>query len=254
MMTKAKFSYQNLRVYEDMIRTISLAEEIVSGWDSVHAISDHFSRASEGSLVCLAEACRTRQTSDRIEAGGYSMGSILECAGCFDIAVCKSLCSQDNSNEVKQAFASVFRQLHALRRSWQVNEVRENSPSYGKVHFFNHEKLQAYELALQVNRDIASWHILDRLPRSEFRKVDEAATSIVLNIAEGNGRFPHLDHSRFLEIANRATTKLAARLEICAIRGSITPSEAAEIIGLLVQIDKMTSRLAAVWRDRGSQN
>ena len=32
-MIKERFSYQNLRVYEDMIQAISLAEEIASGWD-----------------------------------------------------------------------------------------------------------------------------------------------------------------------------------------------------------------------------
>ena len=30
---KERFSYQNLRVYEDMIQAISLGEEIASGWD-----------------------------------------------------------------------------------------------------------------------------------------------------------------------------------------------------------------------------
>lgn len=47
-MTKGKFSYQNLHVYEDMIRSISSAENLVSSWNSIHAITDHFNRASEG--------------------------------------------------------------------------------------------------------------------------------------------------------------------------------------------------------------
>jgi len=65
--TKEKFSYQNLRVYEDMIRAISLGEEVASGWDSVHAIADHFARASEGALLCLAESSRKRQIPARME-------------------------------------------------------------------------------------------------------------------------------------------------------------------------------------------
>ena len=32
-MIKERFSYQNLRVYEDMSQSISLGEEIASGWD-----------------------------------------------------------------------------------------------------------------------------------------------------------------------------------------------------------------------------
>ena len=78
--------------------------------------------------------------------------------------------------------------------------------------------------------------------------IDEAATSIVLNIAEGNGRFAHLDPSRFLDIANQATTKAAARLEISAIRGGVRLDEVDKIVRLLVEIDKMTAKLASVWK------
>lgn len=214
----------------------------------MHAIVDHFRRASEGALVCLAEACRARKTVSRIESAGHSMGSVLECAACFDIAMCKSLVSEKRCNEVKQQLGLVFRQLYALTRSWKEMEVKEDSSDYGMNPIFNHEKLKVYGLGLQVNRCIASLEFFRRLPRSGFRPIDEAATSIVLNIAEGNGRFSHLDHSRFLEIANSANTKLAARLEICAIRGTIEKDEADEIIGLLVKIDGMTAKLADAWR------
>ena len=252
-MIKERFSYQNLRVYEDMIRAISLGEEIASGWDSVHAISDHFARASEGALLCFAESCRKRQTPARTEAVCHSMGSILECAACFDISTCKSLVTQQKCNEVKKMFSSVFRQLYALRRSWQSEgelKLRESAVEYGESHVFHHEGLKTYQLALQVSHYIASWQFVDRLPRSDFRRIDEAATSIVLNIAEGNGRFAHLDHSRFLDVANQATTKAAARLEICAIRGGVTLDEADQLVRLLVQIDNMTAKLACIWKKK----
>lgn len=252
-MTNKKFSYQHLRVYEDMIRAISRGEEIASGWDSVHAIADHFARASEGALLCLAEASRKRQIPARMEAASHSLGSILECAACFDLSACKSLVSQEKCNEVKRMFCSVFRQLHTLRKSWQVEgtlELREIAPEYGDNHVFHHERLKTYQLALQVNHHIASWHFVDRLPRPDFRRIDEAATCIVLNIAEGNGRFSHLDHSRFLNIANQATTKAAARLEILALRGGISLAEADKLVQLLVEIDNMTAKLARVWSNK----
>lgn len=140
--------------------------------------------------------------------------------------------------------------MHALRKSWQEQEIREKSPSYGKVHVFNHEQLKAYELALKVNRQIALFQLLERLPRSQFRRIDEGATSIVLNIAEGNGRFGHLDHSRFLEIANRSTIKLAARLEMCAMRDGVVQEEKSTLNRLLVRIDQLTVKLAEVWKNQ----
>ncbi len=249
-----RFSYQDLRVYQDLLRSISLAQEIAARWDSVHAIVDHFDRASEGALVCLAEACRTRQAASRSESIDYSLGSTLECAACFDIAQCKSLCSHDDADRIKREFRSVFRQLHALRRSWQASEtgnVREEGAEYGETHVFNHERLEAYQLALQVIRSLSSLRLLDRLSRPAFRRIDEAATSMVLNIAEGNGRFFHLDHGRFIEIANCSNTKLAARLELSAVRGGVEQKEAEEIIRLLVRVDQTTARLAEYWRNQG---
>ena len=148
-MIKERFSYQNLRVYEDMIRAISLGEEIASGWDSVHAIADHFTRASEGALLCLAESSRKRQIPARTEAASHSLGSILECAACFDISTCKSLVSQEKCNEVKKKLSSVFRQLYTLRRSWQAEgeiELRESAVEYGDNHIFHHERLKTYQL------------------------------------------------------------------------------------------------------------
>ena len=255
-MTTDKFSYQNLRVYEDMIRSFSLAEDMASNWGSVHAISDHFNRASEGALVCLAEACRTRHDAARNEASDYSLGSILECAACFDIAECKSLCKREDSLQVKRALCSVFRQLHALRRSWQAKavwEMREDKLEYADSYIFNHERLDAYQLSLEVVRRIDALRLLDGLPRPGFRRIDEAATSIVLNIAEGNGRFAHLDHGRFIQIANRSNTKLAARLEMCALRGAINQEEAITLNRLFVRIDQMTAKLADAWKNHEGQ-
>ena len=185
-----------------MIRSFSLAESIASGWDSVHAITDHFVRASD---------------------------------------------------EVKRALCSVFRQLHALRSSWQAQgvwEMREDSFEYGDNYVFNHERLKAYQLGLEVVRQIDVLRLLDHLPRAGFRRIDEAATSIVLNIAEGNGRFAHLDHGRFLQMANRSNTKLAARLEMCALRGAVNREQATELNRLLVRIDQMTARLAEIWQQQ----
>ena len=46
------------------------------------------------------------------------------------------------------------------------------------------------------------------------REVDKSATSVVLNIAEGNGRYSQLDHRRFLEIAASSAVKATAYLDL----------------------------------------
>ena len=46
------------------------------------------------------------------------------------------------------------------------------------------------------------------------RDIDHAATSIVLNVTEGNGRYSELDHRRFLEIAAASVVKAAVYLDL----------------------------------------
>ncbi|MBC8870528.1 MAG: four helix bundle protein [Planctomycetes bacterium] len=46
------------------------------------------------------------------------------------------------------------------------------------------------------------------------RRVDDLSTSLTINIAEGNGRFSKLDHSKFVRTAEDAGTKLAAYLDL----------------------------------------
>ena len=46
------------------------------------------------------------------------------------------------------------------------------------------------------------------------RKLDAFSTSIVLNIAEGNGRFSISDHRTFIDTAHTATFKAAVILDL----------------------------------------
>src|SRR5919109_3630523 len=80
---------------------------------------------------------------------------------------------------------------------------------------FTHHKLNVYQKALECACSA------ERLSSSWTRKhsfVDHfcrASESIVLNMAEGNGRYSELDHRRFLEVAAAAAVKSAAYLDLC---------------------------------------
>jgi four helix bundle protein len=70
----------------------------------------------------------------------------------------------------------------------------------------------------QVGLDFMRWFVglpgggdlSDRL----CREIDKSATSVVLNVAEGHGRYSQLDHRRFLEIAAASAVKAAAYLDL----------------------------------------
>jgi len=59
-----------------------------------------------------------------------------------------------------------------------------------------------------------------------FRQIDEVGTSVVLNIAEGNGRYSELDHLHFLHLAQTAAVKGAAYLDLAAARRVLDKSAA----------------------------
>jgi len=58
------------------------------------------------------------------------------------------------------------------------------------------------------------------------REVDNSAMSMILNIAEGNGRYAYLDHRRFLRTAHSALVQTAAYLDLCFIKGELNAQDA----------------------------
>ena len=111
----------------------------------------------------------------------------------------------------------------------------------------DHEKVGAYHHSLQL-LDIAD-EILEasKLNAHLRSQLDRAATSIVLNIAEGAGEFSKDEKQRFYRMARRSATETAAILDILDIldRGKTVDAAAIEPgRELLVRVVSMLARLA----------
>ena len=74
------------------------------------------------------------------------------------------------------------------------------------------------------------------------REVDKSATSVVLNVAEGNGRYSEVDHRRFLEIAAASAVKAAAYLDLYQLKMLPVRVETSHGTELLSRIIAMLSR------------
>ena len=64
-----------------------------------------------------------------------------------------------------------------------------------------------------------------------------APTSVVLNVAEGNGRYSELDHRRFLEMAAASAVKAAAYLDLYqqkALTARMETSQGRELLSRIV--------------------
>ena len=95
--------------------------------------------------------------------------------------------------------------------------LHEASARYGTADeniFFDHENLRAYTSALAL----VKW-ITDEAPKPAcssdlLSKLDRASTSVILNIAEGNGRLSDADKVKFFKTAAKANKQITALLDI----------------------------------------
>ncbi len=109
---------------------------------------------------------------------------------------------------------------------------------------FDHERLDVYQRALEV-LDLCD-AIIEQMPtgRAHLKdQLDRAATSIVLNIAEGAGEFSRRQKRRFYRIARRSATEAAAILHIVQRRRHADEQRVHQARDLLVRVVAMLVRM-----------
>jgi four helix bundle protein len=112
------------------------------------------------------------------------------------------------------------------------------------VAYFDHEKLEVYQVARELNREVAM--LLAALPRGHAESkenLSRATKSITRNIAEGGGRWRPADKIRFYHIARGSATECAAGLDELIDTGAIpaTRSQAARdlaprVVAMLIKL------------------
>jgi hypothetical protein len=104
-----------------------------------------------------------------------------------------------------------------------------------------HEKLHVYQQSLEF----VSWteSLLaqidgqaTKIGARSARSRDETTTGIVLNVAEGNGRFCHSDHRRFLDISHTCAMNTASRLDMLVAKQHVGVDEIAEGKRILMRL------------------
>jgi four helix bundle protein len=109
-------------------------------------------------------------------------------------------------------------------RQATTDRVREPAPSYdaeAQRHaefLFDHERLNVYQQALAFVRWCHKQEHRQCATRSLISTLDISSTGMVLNIAEGNGKFSKKDRCRFIEQARTAALRAAANLDVVTAR------------------------------------
>src|SRR3954470_16396005 len=116
--------------------------------------------------------------------------------------------------------------------------------------YFDHEKLDVYRHSIAF----CAW-VGDFLPSITQKtaakdQLDRAATSIPLNIAEGNGKFSVKDRARFLEMARGSALECAAALDVLVARKLATVEQVGDAKNQLVAIVRMLIGLLKRFSER----
>jgi four helix bundle protein len=211
------FPHEKLDVYSHALRFATFAAALIDCWPPVFAVCDQLDRATESIVTNLVKAARLYAAPNRIQYLECSLGSVLECAACLDVADRRHLIPAAQLHEGKQMLQSIARMEVKLRQSWGCC-LKEETESYGSSAspYFLHESLTVYQRSLQMHEALDGLWESERKLSRYARRIDEVSTSLTINIAEGNGRFSKMDHNKFVSIAEDAGTKLAAYLDLTA--------------------------------------
>ena len=105
--------------------------------------------------------------------------------------------------------------------------------------YFDYEKLHVYQVSLEFNEWIGELLSSIEAKAAAKDQLDRTATSIPLNIAEGNGKFSKRDRARFFDIARGSALEAAASLDVLVSRKLMTHTQVISGKEQLVQIVNM---------------
>jgi four helix bundle protein len=107
-----------------------------------------------------------------------------------------------------------------------------------------HEKLHAYQAALQFGELV--FDVLRRkgkIRKSLNDQLERAMESLLLNIAEGNGKKSAAERRRFFETARASAFECAAIVDLLRIQQALTPEQTRDLKFLLERVASMLSGL-----------
>jgi four helix bundle protein len=112
------------------------------------------------------------------------------------------------------------------------------------------ERLDVYRVAREFDSFAA--RLVPRRGQAVLRdQLQRASSSILLNIAEGCGRYARAEKAHFYLIARGSAMECAAALDVLQGRGLITAAGHRHGRGLLVRIVQMLTKLAVRMQARG---
>lgn len=243
-MMRSEFDHENLRVYQTAVGFVAWWEDTSSEIPNKAAACEHLIRASASVPVNIAQASGKRSMNERRQFVDTAYGSTLECAACLDLLCILECLRPSTVHEGKDQLSILVSMLIGFRKSTD-REVCEGGVAYvtagcqGNRVWFDHEKLDVYRNALNFVNWCARLRSDGGVSRSTATALDKSATGVVLNIAEGNGKFSTKDRCRFIGHARTAALHAAATLDVLAVRQANSKQDVAKGKSFLADIVRM---------------
>jgi four helix bundle protein len=172
-------------------------------------------RAATSIAINIAEGNAGFTEKKRVYFLNIARASALECAACLDLLSCFSLIGEPSvigKGELSQICAMLYKLQNVDISDWQISD--DECPYDEPTHFFSHEKLNVYQVSLRLATAVDSALIEHKEVGPVRQSLERSSTGIVLNIAEGNGRFGKMDRLSFLKTAYSHTLKTAAMIDV----------------------------------------
>jgi four helix bundle protein len=105
---------------------------------------------------------------------------------------------------------------------------------------FDFEKLEVYEKAKKLNHEVSNFLRENKLLDSYLRdQLKRASISIIINIAEGSGKFSKADKRNFYTISRGSVYECVSLLEIIRDENQIEKAQSEYFIKRYEEISKM---------------
>ena len=125
---KAHFDHEKLAVYQEAIRFVAWAGDLLETLPRSLAVHDQLDRASTSIALNIAEGNGKYTAPDRCRFFDIARGSALECAACLDVLVAKKklACAEQG----KEMLVPTVSMLVGLIRSTSSDRVHEERIEY----------------------------------------------------------------------------------------------------------------------------
>ena len=112
-----QFDHEKLNVYQESIRFVSWADDLLQSIPKSIAAHNQLDRASTSVPLNIAEGNGKHTPADRCRFFDIARGSALECAACLDVLVAKKMIEGGMEDEGKGSLVKIVSMLVGLVRA-----------------------------------------------------------------------------------------------------------------------------------------